>query len=626
MSLAGSAAAAAAATPNLATYEQRALYRTALDHLTAGRTTAFKRAKARLNEYALAPYLDYHELQNRLSSANAADVTSFRTVHSDLPVADIVYWRWLKRLGQRRDWQTLLDNYEPTSSAELRCYYLRALYGTGNKDEALSQVSELWIVGKSQPKSCDPLFEVWIHNDYLTYSMVWQRLQLALNNNERQLARYLLRFLEGSHKSWAQSLYNVHVDPNAITRTSRYATDTEYSRRVIRHGIIRLAGRSAEDAATAWQSYAASHDFADSVRTELENTTILALAKDGTFVEEHPESFSAEFAESMATAAIAHRNWAEAQHWIERLAPEAFAANRWQYWLARALSASFLNSERATLTYRALAEERDYYGFLAAERLGLQPRLNHAKQTFSNEELQQLLSIPAVNRAAELYAVDDTINARREWTRLVPQLSRAQQAQAAQLAMQMGWTSQGIAIANAANLRDHLNVRFPYVYRNDFQRVSHATTVPHSFLIAVARQESAFNPSARSSANARGLMQLLHSTASGVARRSGLATPSITDLYAPQINIEIAGHHLAELLVRYQNARPLAAAAYNAGQHRVSRWTKEAGGMPMDIWIENIPFRETRNYVKNVLAFAQVYGQLLGEPTPMLHAHEAAVP
>ena len=615
-----------AAEPGLLLYEQRGDYRKALEHLTAGRTTAFKRAKAALRGYALYGYLEYHELQTRLSSASAREIESFRADHADLPVSRIIYWRWLKRLGQRRDWQRFLQHYEPSTSAELRCYYLRSLYGTGKKTEAFAQVEELWVVGKSQPKACDPLFDVWILNQQLTYNMAWQRLQLALDANERQLARYLLRFFEGSHKPWAQSLYNVHANPEAITRTSRYATDTRNSRRVIRHGLMRLAKRSTEKAETAWASYRQSHAFTDGERAELDQALMLGKATEGHFPAPRPQGLPADVVEAMAKAAVRHRNWSEAQHWIEQLPGDELSGNRWQYWLARAISASFLNSERARLGYRALADERTYYGFLAAERLGIPPRLNHSNEAASAAQLQELRRIPGVNRAAELYAVGDRINARREWNQLVPELTPVQQALAAHLTMQMGWTSQGIRIANAAKLRDHLDLRFPTVYGSDFQRISHATTVPHSFLIAVARQESAFDPKARSSANARGLMQLLHSTATGVARRSNLAAPSTVDLYTPGVNIEIAGHHLAELLVRYDNARPLAAAAYNAGQHRVTRWTKNARGMPMDIWIETIPFRETRNYVKNVLAFAQVYGQLLGQPTPMLHAYEASVP
>jgi soluble lytic murein transglycosylase len=301
-------------------------------------------------------------------------------------------------------------------------------------------------------------------------------------------------------------------------------------------------------------------------------------------------------------------------------------SNRWQYWFARALATTHLGSERARLAYRALADERDYYGFLAAERIGSEAQLNDSVHTLDAVQVNQLRRIPAVNRAVELYAVGDLLNARREWNRLVPQMDSSSQTHAAYLALQMGWTSQGIRIANVANLHDHLGLRFPVVYQEVFQRVSAITTVPHSFLIAIARQESAFDPRARSSANARGLMQLLHSTAGAAAKRAGLSAPSTTDLYNPAINVEISGHHLAALMARYGDRRPLVAAAYNAGQRRVDRWIKDASGTPTDVWIETIPFRETRNYVKNVLAFAQVYGQLLNSPIPMLQVHEATVP
>ena len=186
--------------------------------------------------------------------------------------------------------------------------------------------------------------------------------------------------------------------------------------------------------------------------------------------------------------------------------------------------------------------------------------------------------------------------------------------------------TQSIAIANDANLRDDLTLRFPLAYRNVVERVSHATTVPQAFLFAIVRQESAFDPRARSAANARGLMQLLPATAKEVARRARLDSPSEIDLYFPEINVALGGHHLAELLSHYEGQRPLVAAAYNAGRHRVNRWIKHKSGMPMDLWIETIPIRETRNYVKNVLAFTQVYGWLMGNPVPMLQAHEATLP
>jgi soluble lytic murein transglycosylase len=307
------------------------------------------------------------------------------------------------------------------------------------------------------------------------------------------------------------------------------------------------------------------------------------------------------------------------------LPPEQNSELRWQYWLARALTSTHLGSERARLAYQALAEERNYYGFLAAAHLGKEARMNGAPHRVDRELLAALQRRPAVGRALELYAVGDLLNARREWFALLPQLDPAEQFHAALLAQEVGWVAQGIFTANAADLRDNLELRFPVAYADVFQRISHSTAVPQPFLLAVARQESAFDPRARSSANARGLMQLMHPTASLVAKRIGITAPSTTDLYDPGMNVELGGHHLARLLARYGERRPLAAAAYNAGEHRVDRWVRERSGTSMDIWIESIPFRETRNYVKNVLAFTQVYGQLLGKSAPMLESNETAL-
>ncbi len=610
----------------LSLYEQRAAYKKALDHLTAGRMSAFEQAQAALQDYPLHPYLEYYELQSRLSSADAESVTAFRNRHADLPVADIVYYRWLKRLGQQRRWQTFLSHYEPADDAELNCYHLRALLGTGSEKAALKQVGELWLVARSQPKACDPLFEIWIDRGHLTESMVWERLGLALDANSRTLARYLQRFFESPDvKPWAQSYYNVHVSPSAVSQTSRFSTDTRYSREVIAHGLKRLANRDPEAASKAWLSYQDSHDFSAADAFAIEAALLVGHAREGSFPKHEPlpEGMPVE---DLALAALNRQSWPDLGYWIEQLPQSEREGRRWQYWLARSLNETTMSSERARLTYAALADDRDYYGFLAAEQLGSPIRLNHQPVPASAIEINQIRNVPGVRRATELFAVGDQINARREWYKLLPGLSEREKAIAARLATQIGWTSQAIRTANAAELRDALDLRFPEPYTDDFQRVSHVTTVPDDFLLAVARQESLFDPRARSSANARGLMQLIHPTAERVARRVGLGEPSTADLYDPALNIELAGHHLASLLDRYDGRRPLAAAAYNAGEHRVDRWIKDVSGQWMDVWIEGIPFRETRNYVKNVMAFTQVYGQRRGSPRPMLEAHETRIP
>lgn len=612
------------ANPGL--YEQRATYRRALDDLTAGRSRSFARAKVKLEGYALQPYLDYHALQGRLSVASEREVRTFLKLHESLPVTGILHRRWLKILGRKRQWRTFLNNYEPSTDAELKCYRLRALYGTGERQAAFSEVEPLWKVAKSQPKACDPLFDVWISAGHLEEDIAWQRLELALQANQRTLARYLLRYFSGTYKAWAQSLYSVHVRPSGITRVDRYKTDSELSRIVISHGLIRLAAQDVADAATAWGKLKSSHSFNDTQTREIRDAILIGRAKDGQFPAALPSDPSDELIYGMASAALASQSWRQAVAWIERIPPEELKTNRWQYWQARALTESHLDVDGAVEKFRALAATRQYYGFLAAERIGSEIQLNEMVLKAHRILITQLKKIPEVARSIELFAVGDLINARREWNQLMPNLDSTRTLQVARLVQQIGWTSQSIAIANDANLRDDLAIRFPMAYQNVVEHVSHMTTVPQSLLFAIIRQESAFDPRARSGANARGLMQLIPSTAKEVARRARLNRPTVSDLYVPEINIELGGHHLAELLSRYDGQRPLVAAAYNAGRSRVDRWIKNRSGMPMDVWIETIPLRETRNYVKNVLAFAQVYGQRMGNPIPMLMANEATLP
>ena len=610
-------------------YEQRQLYRQAVDHVRTGRITAARKIQEQLDGYPLQPYITYHELRLRLSRLTPDQVNRFRHAHPDIPGAHRIYRQWLVKLAAGRQWQAFLDNYEPASpgeplATELRCLYLRALYNTGQRELALNGVAPVWTAGQSQPKACDPIFQVW-QSSGLDQETAWRRLRLAIEANERQLARYLQRFFTGDHKPWAQSYYNVHVNPASVRRTSRFRTDTPLSREVIAHGLRRLAPRDAEAARDAWASYRTTHRFSEAARRALTARIDVELARTGLLDDARTSDIVASTAADFAEAYLHRRNWALLSAWIERLPDTQRFEEKWQYWLARALTNTHEANDRARLAYQALAGKRSYYGFLAADRIGQAPQLNfkHRPDAGGFDKVRQL---PAIARATELFAVGDEVNAQREWMAMLPRLTPEEQSMAAYLAKDLGRLILAIRTANETGQRNHLDVRFPIDHTPTFQQTSHATGIPLAMLVAFARQESIFNRFATSTADARGVMQMLHSTARHAARRAGMPTPSVTDLYDPTVNIPLGGNHIAFLLRRYDQSLPLAAAAYNAGETRVAKWLRDAEGWPMDVWIETIPFKETRNYVKNVLSFNQVYSQMLGQPQPMLRAHEAFVP
>ena len=630
LSVLGIGLAVSVAADELTLYEKRQLYRQAVDHVRAGQITAARKIQEQLADYPLAPYITYHRLRLRLGSLSAEQVNGFRSQHPDIPGAHRIYHQWLERLAAGRQWRTFLQHYEPVASddktaTKLRCHHLRALYNTGDKEQALDGTAEVWTVGHSQPKVCDPMFQVW-QSARLDQDAAWRRLRLAIGENQRLLARYLQRFLDGEHRRWGQLYYDVHVRPSNIARTSRFRTDSALSREVIAHGLGRLASRDAPAARDAWASYRNSHQFSDAEHRNITAAIDIELAKEG-LVERAPEADSSpEHAAGFADAYIRHRNWPLVSAWIERMPDTERFANKWQYWLARALANTHASSERARLGFQALAGQRDYYGFLAAAQIGQESQLNKKTRNTNSDAVAKARQLPGLARALELFAVDEEVNANREWMAMLPRLTPEEQGIAIYFAHDMGNTMLAIRSATKTGQLDHLEARFPIKYADDFRWASHLTGIPLSVLVSFARQESVFEARAHSSAGARGVMQMLPSTARYAARRAGMRPPSADDLYKPTINIPLGSQHIAWLLRRYDRVLPFVAAAYNAGEGRADRWIRELRGAPMDVWIEMIPFRETRNYVKSVLSFNQVYSRMLGQPLPMLREHENAVP
>jgi len=610
-------------------FAARALFRDTRAKYRAGQRVDLAKVTAELGDYVLAPYLSYYYINDRISSVGQRQILSFLQDNPTLPATAILKRRWLKSLGARRQWRTLLEHYEPSSDPALRCYHLRALYNSRDKTTALSQTASIWVQPSSQPKACDPLFEVWQQSEFFNEDVAWQRLSAAIGANQRSLASYLIRFFSGSNKRAAEAYYRVHVGPSRIARTHEYATDSAKMRTVIAHGVARLAKRDAPLAKEAWSKYQRSHQFEATLARYTSDLVAIELAEDESVFpsnKQRKEIVAPDTIEAIANAAVENQAWEQAQYWIERLPADIAQKSQWQYWRARSIQ-QLTPGDVASIeqAFRSIASERHYYGFLAAQKLGIPGSMNAIDLIPSQIELNKIRNTPHLARSIELYAIGDDINARREWFRALEGMNQREQVVAAELARELGLTTMAIRSANIAEARNHLDLRFPIAHEPEFRRANLKTQLPVAFMLAIARQESAMEAKARSSADARGLMQLLPSTARLVARRAKQAAPQANDLYDPGTNISLGSYHLAWLMQRYDQQSPLAIAAYNAGEHRADRWIKEAEDMPIDVWIERIPFRETRNYVKNVLAFRHVYAARIGVPLPLLSSQEQRV-
>ena len=603
--------------------------------VTAARKGQFSRSKAlqeSLNNYPLAPYVTYHRLSNSLGQVTPRQIDAFRQQYSQLPVTPLLYQRWLKVQGKRRQWQRLHDRRYATTNAELKCYFVRAQYGVGEKSAALDATSVLWSQPKSQPKACDPIFAVWRGTQRFTQDIVWQRFSGAMENREYVLARYLQRYLTGSKRTAAKAFYELRRQPQRLNWRGGFATDTAEHRSAISYGVRRLARRDAAKAETAWTKFQSSHRFSDNNRQMLNDHIVVGLAKDNRFPSvEQRDSLSSQFVVAgLVDAAIAHQQWAELQYWISQLEPAQLAKTRTRYWQARAQQ-----QLGGAADFVSLASERNYYGFLAAAQIDATAKLQALpRYRMGADEETALLSIPGIRRAKELFAVGDNLNGRREWYQELDRQDAKTQRLLGYVARRMGKLFLTIQTANNADARDDLALRFPLAYSSAFNAVALRHSVDVNLLRAITRQESAFQPKAKSSAGAIGLMQVMPATAKLAMRRGNLSQVLGAgsgrvieqDLLIPERNIEIGSYHLAWLLRRYDGQRPLAIAAYNAGESRVDRWLKKARSIPTDVWIETIPFKETRNYVQNVLAFNVVYQGLESLPQGVLQDDEWATP
>jgi soluble lytic murein transglycosylase len=258
-------------------------------------------------------------------------------------------------------------------------------------------------------------------------------------------------------------------------------------------------------------------------------------------------------------------------------------------------------------TFKALASERSYYGFLAADELGENYALDHSQLLADETAIAAIESRPEIIRARELFLVGQDSRGRSEWDTIVRTLAPEEKRQAAILADRWGWHSRAISVAASLGEFDDLSLRYPLPYQPLFEQSSTAASISPTWAYGIARSESLFMPDVRSRAGAIGLMQLMPATGRAVAREIRLPYSGLQTLTDPASNIRLGTSYLGQMAERYGGNAVLATAAYNAGPHRVDSWLPDSGSIDARVWIENIPFNETRKYVKRVLSAQAIF-------------------
>jgi len=563
-----------------------------------------------LKDYPLYPYLQYQWLKKNI--ADEHQVIQFLEQYSSSRYAPKLKRQWLNHLAKQKQWPLLVQNYSQTNDTRLNCYYHFAQLNTGDTEVGLEGAKKLWNVGKSQPRVCDPLFDQLKQSTLFTQDLLWQRFDAALKNNKVSLAAYIKKLMSKQHHSTAILWINLHNRPSRYIQQLLDAPHTTQSPLMFSHAINRLARKDVTSAISLWDANKDRFKITEDKSNKIEKRLALKLVFEGeTGAYERlsqlrsPDKSSKEW---RIRAAISEQNWPNVITAIEALDQTEIKSEKWQYWLARSyLETDTIEKAQALLT--ELSTKRSFYGYLAADKVNSLYKLSANPVNVSDAEISMLKDRDAFRIAFEFIVLDRNNDAKLQWWHAVRQLNKQEIIIAAKLAQQWQWDEIAIFTVAKAKHWDDIELRFPLSYADKIHENSKQQNLNPAILFGLVRRESAFNKNAYSPAGARGLMQIMPSTGRLVARSLNERWRGNDSLYNPEINIKYGSYYYQKLLKKFDGNYAIALAAYNAGPQRVKKWLPETETLPADIWIETIPYKETREYVINVLAYALIYQQ-----------------
>lgn len=591
-----------------------------------GQTELYAKLKSQLVHYPLYPYLLACEYEQDIQNVSLNEFQSFMDQHYDCPLAEQLRGQWLNFKAKEEDWPGFLKAYIPTEDVSQQCQFLWAEYNTRQDKRAiLEQTLPLWLSGKERPKACEAVFKEFEKSSIMAGPIIWQRIKLAMQLGNIRLARYMKQFVGKEECALVELWITVHNNPYLVTQEKYFLGKHPALLEIMTQAVSKIANSKPESALKIWQQIGRQYPFKEEHWGIVVREIALAFA-----VQKNPlaEKWLSEVPDVYANHAVhewrmrialAKEDWKNLLQWTGRL-PDTLNNNEgWQYWQARALEKLNRHSESQNLLNK-LAQSRSYYGFLASQQLQKPYYFAHQKFSLDAHHLLTIAKKNAVQRAKELYALGRESKARSEWIYSTQRMNDKERHAAAALAIRWGLPNWSILALSKANNKNDLELRFPLVYRNPILENAKQHQIDPAWVYAVTRQESAFVNNARSSAGALGLMQLMPGTAKLVARKHQISLGNHSAILEPHTNIQLGTRYLKMMLDTHENHPILATAAYNAGPGRVKKWLPNAA-MPADAWIETIPFKETREYVKNVFTYTIIYQQLLGhkikQPKPL---------
>ena len=607
----------------------RQSFMNAMAAATAAPTVPLPDDGTELRSYVLYPYLQAARLRAGLRLvAPATDapgdsllpvdeaISAFLKEQGSRPVAQKLREEWLSSLASRSAWRTFLAQFDKDRDTQpaLRCHAFAARVALGQTASLADDLTEAWLVPRSLPDACKPALEWWKARGGPGVELTARRARLALEAGQPGLARALARDLPAERGApllqWAALIEQPAKEIQALVGEPGRPVWND----ALLDGWLRYARANAEDATALFPALVEARRLDE--RTASPYALAVALGRSWSrlpgalefFARVHPDDFDERAHEWHARAALWAGDWSRAAQAIGAMPEPLRTQARWRYWDARTRE-KLGDVAGARAGYAAVIPTDNWYAALSAARLDRKFVPTLQPLPLSDAKVRDLGAEPGFVRTRELLLAGMEPEASLEWRATYDELDPGRQVQAVGLAARWGWHHQAIAAAARQKLFNDYDLLYPRPFDSDVREASRRTGLPEAFIYAIIRQESLYRADAGSSAGALGLMQLLPETARLTARRVDLPVPSRAQLLQPSVNIALGSSYLAYLVHRLDGETALAAAGYNAGPNAARRWLPPAP-LDLDVWVENIPFNETRAYVQRVAWHALVFAWL----------------
>ena len=600
---------------------------------------AVDRAAALAANHPLAMWVDYWELTNRLGEVLQAEVSTFNARWSGTYVEDRLRNDWLLELGRRRDWANFaaeFPRFRMNDDREVTCYALLVDH-LGGKDVREAGLAA-WLAQRDADDGCALLATTLTETRQFTPADAWRKARSAIDANRPRSARQAAALVSIT----AATSVNELTENPARYLTRSASTSSRTAAELTTLALMRLAANDLDDAAGqlagrwdralpadlgAWAWAMVAKQSAMKLQPDAADHFLRAAQRAATAEREldWPDDTLAWKVRAALRADNGRARWQQVMQAINAMGATEQREPAWVYWKARALLALAPDSQDGEAMrdlgrelMGSIAGQLNFYAALAAEHLGQPIYMPARPAPLTAPEREAAAQNPALARSLQLIALGLRHEGVREWNYSLRGMGDRELLAAAQLACDREVWDRCINTSDRTRTEIDLAQRFPTPFRNEVTDRAREIGLDPAYVYGLIRQESRFVMDARSSVGASGLMQIMPATARWTAKKIGLTyTP---DLIADRdTNLRIGTAYLKLVLDDFGGSQAMAAAAYNAGPGRPRKW-RDGPLLETAVWAENIPFAETRDYVKKVLSNGSYYAAMLSGQTASLNA------